>query len=138
MIGSQDFPILKRQKLSDAMELVAIIDDDEDTLMILEAFLKEKWRISSHKSFKRAKKSFEKEPPDLILLDISIPGEDGKSILQEIRKISALKNIKVVAVTGHTSLEDRNALLKLGFDDFIAKPILEKKVFIEHINRLLS
>jgi len=70
--------------------------------------------------------------PDLILLDIGLPGIDGYEVFKRIRADHRLDGIKVIAVTAHTSKEDEAKVRGLGFDDFIAKPI-ETKKFIQQI-----
>lgn len=65
----------------------------------------------------------QKELPDLILMDISLPVMDGWEATQCIRNIESIKNIPIIALTAHVLIEDRNKSLELGCNDFETKPI---------------
>ncbi len=75
--------------------------------------------------------------PDLILLDIEIPGENGYGVLQRIRVHPRLTTTRVVAVTGHISPADIERARQAGFDGFIGKPI-NSECFPEQIKRILQ
>lgn len=74
---------------------------------------------------------------DLILLDIRLPYEDGFSALQKIRRSTALKNTRVVAVTAEASAEQMHRARNAGFDGFIGKPLNPDR-FPEQIRRILA
>ena len=61
--------------------------------------------------------------PDLVLLDVGIPGGGGELLLAEIRGNPSLAGLPVVAVTAYAMQGDRERLLKAGFDEYISKPI---------------
>lgn len=65
----------------------------------------------------------QRERPDLILMDISLPVMDGWEATQCIRNIESIKNVPIIALTAHALIEDRNKSLELGCDDFETKPI---------------
>jgi CheY-like chemotaxis protein len=62
--------------------------------------------------------------PDLILLDILLPGLNGIDVLHYLRQEPLTSNIAVVAVTALAGTEDRERILKAGFDDYISKPYM--------------
>jgi CheY-like chemotaxis protein len=64
----------------------------------------------------------ERTPPDLVLMDIQLPGKDGFALLREIRK-SPFSRLRVVALTAHAMTGDREHALEAGFDGYITKPI---------------
>ena len=64
--------------------------------------------------------------PDLVLMDIQLPGMDGVSALQKLRLNAATAAIPVVALTASVMKEDRERFDKAGFDGFITKPISVK------------
>lgn len=64
--------------------------------------------------------------PDLVLMDIQLPGMDGVSALQKLRQDKATAAIPVVALTASVMKEDRERFDKAGFDGFITKPISVK------------
>ncbi len=65
----------------------------------------------------------QKERPDLILMDISLPVIDGWEATQCIRNIESIKNVPIIALTAHALVEDRNKSLAIGCNDFETKPI---------------
>ena len=67
-------------------------------------------------------------PPDLVLLDIQMPGLGGFDVLREIRKDPQLHNLRVVALTAFAMQGDRERALEAGFDDYITKPITLAKL----------
>ena len=73
----------------------------------------------SGKEFKTALKN---ELPELILLDIMLPGEDGMQLLSEVRKDTKTKNIPVIMLTAKGAEYDKVAALDLGADDYVTKP----------------
>jgi CheY-like chemotaxis protein len=74
--------------------------------------------------------------PDLVLMDIQLPGKDGFALLQEIRS-SPLGTVRVIALTAHAMTGDRERALEAGFDGYITKPI-EIRSFPEQVQRALS
>lgn len=74
--------------------------------------------------------------PDLVILDIKLPGLDGFRVCQFIKENSELKHTKVLVITGMDPEEARDKILKLGADDFLSKPF-EIEMLVEKINRLL-
>lgn len=75
--------------------------------------------------------------PDLILLDIGLPGEDGYAVLAALRAAPTLQQTRVVAVTAHVSPEEMQRARAAGFDGFIGKPI-NPQLFPEQIRRILT
>ena len=62
-------------------------------------------------------------PPDLILMDIQLPGMDGYTITKKIKQDPQTKNIPVIAVTAYALKEDEKKALKAGCDEYMSKPI---------------
>jgi two-component system, cell cycle response regulator DivK len=75
--------------------------------------------------------------PHLILLDIQIPGEDGYTVLQRIRRHPRLTTTRVVAITANVMPQDIERATKAGFDGFIGKPINFER-FPDQIRRILQ
>jgi diguanylate cyclase (GGDEF)-like protein len=74
-------------------------------------------------SIEEARAKLEKEIPDLLLLDIMLPGGGGESLLEEIRQSEALRTLPVIAVTALAMAGDRDRLMGAGFDGYISKPL---------------
>ena len=79
----------------------------------------------------------QRELPDLILMDISLPMMDGWEATERIRKIDSIKNIPIIALTAHALVEDRNRSLAIGCNDFETKPINFSQLIVK-IDALLG
>jgi two-component system cell cycle response regulator DivK len=78
------------------------------------------------------------EKPDLVLLDVSLPELDGTEVLKRIRADEQLHDLPVVALTAHAMAGDRQKFLRLGFNDYLTKPIVDENLLLESIRTLLG
>ena len=76
--------------------------------------------------------------PDLVLLDVSLPGMDGLEVLARMRDDAVLCDVPVIVVTAHAMAGDRERYLAAGFDGYVPKPIVDERVLIGTIEALLS
>jgi two-component system cell cycle response regulator DivK len=74
--------------------------------------------------------------PELVLMDIQLPGKDGFALLQEIRD-SQHRALRVIALTAHAMTGDRERALEAGFDGYITKPI-DIRSFPDQVRRALA
>ncbi len=77
-----------------------------------------------------------KEDPDLVLLDIQLPGVDGLTVVKDLKAHDATKHIRIIALTAYAMKGDREMFLEKGFDGYMAKPI-KMKEFLEAIEGYL-
>lgn len=75
--------------------------------------------------------------PDLILLDIHLPGMDGFEVFRKIKADPALQRIRIVALTASAMREEEQTIRGLGFHDYISKPI-DTKRFVQKIREILG
>ncbi|MCS7230895.1 MAG: response regulator [Elusimicrobiota bacterium] len=75
--------------------------------------------------------------PDLIILDLLLPGVDGFKVCSNIKNNPKLKHIKILAITGYDSKEYKEKILNAGADDYLPKP-MELNLFREKVNKLLD
>jgi signal transduction histidine kinase len=102
---------------------ILVVDDDPTNLKILGALLQPHYAVSAAPSGARALEIAVAMPkPDLILLDVLMPGMDGFAVLARLRADPASRDIPVVFVTGMDAAEDEERGLELGAVDYIAKP----------------
>lgn len=78
-----------------------------------------------------------KEVPDLILLDIQLPGMDGLTVGRILRSIAETKNLRIIALTAYAMKGDKEMFLDKGFDGYISKPI-KMKEFLDEVESFLG
>src|SRR5260221_7830879 len=119
------------------MSRVAVVDDNSDNRLIIRTILEDQYQIEEFSSGVEAIDAFRKRRPDVVILDISLPEMDGTEILRRIRDDSRLNDLPVIALTAHAMVGDREKYLAAGFNDYVAKPILDMNVLFGAIQRLL-
>ena len=113
-----------------------IVDDEPSILQSLSGILSDEgFEIFTASNGYEALKRIEQEAPDLVLLDIWMPGLDGIETLKEIKKNNPV--IQVIIITGHGTIETAVSATKLGAFDLIEKPLSIDKVIVA-INRALN
>ncbi len=103
---------------------VLIVDDNEDAANSLAMIL----QLGGHEtaSVYTAVDALERAAvfrPDVVLLDIGLPGMDGYEVAQKMRELPGLRDIRLVAVTGYGRSDDRLRARDAGFDDHLTKPV---------------
>ena len=108
-----------------AEKKVLIVDDDTRNIFALTSVLEEHHMvILSADNGRDAINILQKEPGiDIVLMDIMMPEMDGMETIQEIRKISRLKNLPIVAVTAKAMKGDREKCIEAGAWDYLSKPV---------------
>ena len=104
---------------------VLIVDDDAHNLTMLAALLKPLYKVRAATSGEKALRiASEADPPDLILLDVMMPGMDGYQTFKILRTEPASRDIPVIFVTALSEAEEELRGLELGAVDYLAKPIV--------------
>ena len=104
------------------MKTIMVIDDEKDIRDSLEGVLKDEgYRVTVEENAEEGLRSIGKSAPDLILLDIWMPGMDGVETLKEIKK--RFDNLPVIMISGHATIDTAVKATKLGAYDFIEKPL---------------
>jgi DNA-binding response OmpR family regulator len=102
---------------------VLVIDDEPEITDIVETFLTESgYAVEVENSPASALEKAKKTKPDLVLLDIMMPGLDGYDVCQEFKKDPDLAHIPVIFLTGKDRSDDMGRSFKAGGDMFIKKP----------------
>ena len=120
------------------MKTVAIIEDNPDNRLLVEVILEDQYHVLSYTCGRDALEKLQSDSPDLILMDISLPEMDGTEVLQKVRAIERFKKIPVIALTAHAMAHDRQKYLGLGFNDYLAKPIVDEDALLEAIERQIN
>ena len=108
---------------------ILLVDDDRDLLeMLLSIFQRAGYTdLLTASSGSEALRIWREAQPNLIVLDVMMPGMDGFSILKEIRRTS---RVPVLMLTARGEAEDRIEGLEIGADDYLAKPFLPKELLL--------
>jgi CheY-like chemotaxis protein len=117
------------------MRKIAVVDDNADNRLIIRTILEDQYDIVEYSSGIEAIEGFRQNKPDVVILDISLPEMDGTEILRRIRDDSHLHDLPVIALTAHAMVGDREKYLAAGFNDYVAKPILDMNVLFSTIQR---
>ena len=120
------------------MKRIAVIEDNPDNRLLVRAILEDRYELTEFKTGMKALAALPIDPPDLILLDISLPEMDGREVLERIRRVDSLRDVPVIALTAHAMVGDRERLLAVGFDEYVSKPILDPDKLISAIVALLE
>ena len=120
------------------MKRIAVIEDNPDNRLLVEAILDELYDLDEYEDGMVGLEGLRSQIPDLVLLDISLPGMDGVDVLAAIRSDEALAGLPVIALTAHAMAGDEQSFLGKGFDAYVSKPIVDETVLIETIEALLN
>jgi CheY-like chemotaxis protein len=119
------------------MKTIAVVEDNADNRLLLSAILGDRYDVFEYTTGPEALEGMRRRRPDLVLLDISLPGMDGTELLRHIRADPALRTLPVVALTAHAMAGDRERYLALGFDHYQSKPILDETDLLAALARLI-
>ena len=107
-----------------ALPTVLVVDDTPDNLVLMAELLKGRYRVKVAPNGERALKIAQTEPaPDLVLLDIMMPGMDGYEVCRQLKAREATQGIPVIFLTARSDMEDERFGLALGAVDYITKPV---------------
>lgn len=116
---------------------ILIVDDDEFNLKVAGDILKDDFLVCTAQSGEKALECLETETPRLILLDLHMPGMDGRETMKRIRENEKWKKIPIIFLTADTKPETEKECLVLGASDFITKPFVPM-VVQSRISRIME
>ncbi len=117
---------------------VLVVEDNEMNMQLFEYLLEEGgYQILKATSGEDALRVVAEKMPDLILMDIHLPGMDGLSVVRELKNDSKMQRIPILALTAHAMRGDKDRFLQAGCDGYISKPI-DVKTFIPSIQKFLA
>lgn len=108
---------------ANSKQTVLVVDDTPDNIDILVGILKENYNVKAALNGSTALAIALKNPPDIILLDIMMPGIDGYEVCRRLKDDLVTRNIPVIFVTAKIGVEDELQGLELGAVDYLTKPI---------------
>lgn len=119
-------------------ERILVVDDEEDILELLRYRLgQEGYRVLCASGGEEALLLIKREPPDLLVLDLMLPGMDGLEITRQIRKNRESADLPVIMLTAKGEEADVVAGLELGADDYVTKPF-SPRILLARIRSVLK
>ena len=105
---------------------ILVVDDDPNILQLINLYLtREGFEVVTAEAGDEALRKFKSDPPNMMLLDVMLPGMDGWQVCREVRKVS---NIPIIMLTAKDETFDKVLGLELGADDYIVKPFDTKEL----------
>lgn len=118
-------------------QTILVVDDTPENIYVLSGTLRPSYTVKAATSGEKAISIAQSDdPPDLILLDIMMPGMDGYETCKQLKKDIRSKNIPVIFITALTGIDDEAKGLQLGAVDYIAKPFIPDLVKARVQNQL--
>ena len=110
-------------------KFILIVDDGQELLTLIKTIFERAGytKIMTASSGEMALQIIRETLPDMVILDVMLPGMDGFEVLQEIR---ALSKLPVLMLTAKDAAEDRFSGFELGADDYLIKPFLPKRTIV--------
>jgi CheY-like chemotaxis protein len=120
---------------------ILVVEDNDMNMQLVEFLLEEGgyeiMKATSGEEALSIMRASNDPPPDLILMDIHLPGMDGLSVVRAMKEDGRTSGVPILALTAHAMRGDRDRFLEAGCDGYISKPI-DVKTFISSIEQYLS
>ena len=121
-------------------QTVLVVEDNDMNMQLVEYLLEEGGysivKATSGEEALAITRDAGKPAPDLILMDIHLPGMDGLSVVRQMKSDSRTQRVPILALTAHAMRGDRDRFLDAGCDGYISKPI-DVKTFIRSIQQYI-
>jgi CheY-like chemotaxis protein len=118
-------------------QLILVVEDNEANQLLAASVLeREGYRVELAANAKEAVEQLNANQPDLILMDVQLPGEDGLGLTRRLKADPKTAMIPIVALTAHAMVGDREQALAAGCAGYIPKPI-NTRTFGEQVRRYL-
>src|SRR5437667_11221012 len=123
-VFNQIYRLVRMSEKTPANLTILLVEDDEDTRYLMRLELERRgYRLIEAEDGEKAVALSQKEHPDIILMDISLPRMDGLEATKQIRNHDRMHAIPVVAVTAHQESDCREPATPSVFDAYVTKPI---------------
>lgn len=117
---------------------VLLIEDEPNIIEAISFILsRDGWTVHTHEDGETAMAKVRARPPDLIILDVMLPGRSGFDILRDLREDPAFKTLPVMMLTARGQSKDRDLALRLGANHFMTKPFSNQEVK-DYVRKLMD
>ncbi|WP_191061015.1 response regulator transcription factor [Geminicoccus harenae] len=117
---------------------ILVVDDEPNIVMSLEFLLRKAgFQVETARNGREALDALDREPPDLLLLDVMMPEFDGYAVCERIRQDQRWDRTRIVMLTARGRESERARGLALGADDYVTKPF-STRVLVEQVRTLLG
>jgi two-component system, cell cycle response regulator DivK len=119
---------------------ILVVEDNEDNRRILVYRLGKigEFEIREATNGLEALAEVEKDPPDLIFMDLKMPVMDGWEATKRIREMAGAGGVRIIALTAQAMAGDEEKALEIGCDDYLAKPVVDPSLVRQKLERLLG
>jgi len=124
--------------LSDTSPTALIVEDNPDNMLLAGAVLRRAgYRTTEARSAEEALAQLERCRPDVVLMDIQLPGQDGLSLTRQLRADPDLARVPIVALSAHAMHDSQAEAAAAGCDGYITKPI-DTRTFATQLASILE
>ncbi len=110
---------------------VLLIEDEPNIIEAIRFLLtREAWEVETHSDGTDAVEVIRASQPDLVILDVMLPGKSGMDILRDLREVPELAKLPVLMLTARGQVRDREEAEKAGVSRFMTKPFSNKEVLM--------
>jgi len=117
---------------------VLLIEDEPNIIEAISFILsRDGWTVHTHEDGETAMHKVRHQPPDLVILDVMLPGRSGFDILRDIRAEEASRHLPVMMLTARGQTKDRELAARLGANHFMTKPFANQDVR-DYVRKLME
>jgi len=119
------------------MSRILVVEDTQDSFDLVADVLGDTHELLHGRTGREGLELARRCPPDLVLLDMSVPETSGWDVVRMLKADPALATIPVIAVTAHAMSGDRERCIQAGCDDYVAKPV-DVRALLRTVERSLA